>query len=372
MTMSLRPFLLERYFARYEFQTPLLLASSDCEAMRMDELLSLATREDLAAWETLKLGYTESAGLPELREWIAREYEGVTRDQVVTAAPEEVIYLIMRTLLQSGDRVVVTFPGYQSLYEIAAGMGCEVLRWMPRETPSGWRFEVDELERLMDGGVRAVVLNFPHNPTGAQPGIEEWSEMVRLVEGSGAWLISDEMYRGLELPGTGLAPAVNRMEKAIGIAGLSKAYGLAGLRCGWMVCRDAGVMEAVQAYKDYTTICSSGPSERLALIAMKQAPVLRERCRKILDGNRPLLQGFVDRNERWFAMRWPEAGPVCFPRWLGGSASALCERVAAEAGVMLLPASVYEAGDEHLRMGFGRLRFGEALGRLEEYLSAVE
>jgi aspartate/methionine/tyrosine aminotransferase len=228
------------------------------------------------------------------------------------------------------------------------------------------------LERLLAGGVKAVVLNFPHNPTGAQPDPAEWEQIVRLVERSGAWLISDEMYRGLEKPGTGLSSSIDLMEKTIAIAGLSKAYGLAGLRCGWLVCRDHGVVEAAQAYKDYTTICSSAPSEWLALIAMKQAGRLRERCRGILERNRPLLEGFAQRNQRHIAMLWPDAGPVCFSRLVHGGAGAFCERLAAEAGVMLLPSSVYEAGDAHVRLGFGRLSFGDAIGRLEEYLSAIE
>jgi len=370
--MSLRPFWLERYFARYEFQTPFLLGSSDCEAMRLDELLQLATAEDLKAWQSLRLGYTESAGLPELREFIAKEYAGVDEHQVMTAAPEEVIYLIMRTLLKPGDRVVTTYPGYQSLYEIAAGAGCEMLRWMPRETANGWKFETRELESLLKGGAKAVVLNFPHNPTGARSTAAEWAEIVRMVEDCGAWLISDEMYRGLEEAGDELAPAVNLTERAISIAGLSKAYGLAGLRCGWMVCRDGEVINAAKAYKDYTTICSSAPSERLALIAIKNAETLRERCRKILRNNRTRLTEFAGRHEKHLAMRWPDAGPVCFPRWLRGSASNFCERAAAEAGVMLLPSTVYEAGDAHVRIGFGRLSFNDALGRLEEYLSTIE
>ena len=365
----LRPFLLERYFARFEFTTRFLLASSDCEALTLAELLALADDRDRAAWDGLKLGYTESPGLLELRERIAAGYPGLTADDVVTAAPEEAIYILARALLRPGDRVIVSYPGYQSLYEIATSVGARVERWTPEETAEGWWFDPGRLEALAKQGSRAIVVNFPHNPTGALPSRAEWARVIAAAEGAGAILVSDEMYRGLEYDeGRRLAPAAAASERGVSIAGLSKAYGLPGLRVGWLATRDRALREAAQAYKDYTTICASAPSERLALVALKNSPRLVGRCREIVAANRPLLESFLSRQAERFAWRPPLAGPIAFARFHPGDARAFCERLALEAGVMLLPSSVFEWGDSHLRFGFGRTSFREAIAALEQHL----
>jgi len=364
-----RPFLLERYFARFEFSTRFLLASSDCEALTLAELLALADDRDRAAWDGLKLGYTESPGLLELRERIAAGYPGLTADDVVTAVPEEAIYILGRALLRSGDRVIVTFPGYQSLYEIAGSVGAHVERWTPEESADGWSFDPGRLEALAKDGAKAIVVNFPHNPTGALPSPAEWARVVATAERTGALLVSDEMYRGLEYDDERrLAPAAAASERGVSIAGLSKAYGLPGLRVGWLATRDRTLLEAVQAYKDYTTICASAPSERLAVVALKNAPRLVARCRGIVATNRPLLEAFLSRQAQRLAWRPPLAGPIAFARFHPGDATAFCEQLALAAGVMLLPSSVFEWGDAHVRFGFGRTSFPEALQALDHHL----
>lgn len=366
-----RPFLLERYFARFEFTTRFLLASSDCEALSLGELLELADDADRDAWAGLKLGYTESPGLLELRERIAAGYPGLLADDVVTAAPEEAIYCFGRGALRPGDRVIVTFPGYQSLYEIASSVGARVERWTPEETERGWWFDPQRLAALAQAGARAIVVNFPHNPTGALPSPAEWAEVVKIAERAGAWLVSDEMYRGLEhAPEGRLVPAAVATERGASIAGLSKAYGLPGLRAGWLATRDRGLLAAVQSYKDYTTICSSAPGERLALVALKNAERLVGRCRAIIAANRPLLEAFLSRHPRRFAWRPPGAGPIALVRFHPGAAEAFCERLARAAGVMLLPSTVFEWGDAHLRFGFGRTSLPQALTALEQHLQA--
>lgn len=369
-TVNPRPFILERYFARYEFTTRHLLASSDCEALSLAELLELADDADRAAWRDLRLGYTESPGLLELRERIAAVYPGLGPDDVVTAVPEEALYLFGRSVLGPGDRVIVTFPGYQSLYEIAAATGASVERWTPEETAAGWRFDVARLAELAQGGARAILVNFPHNPTGALPTPSEWAEVVAIAERAGAILLSDEMYRGLEYDATRrLAPGALASARGVSIGGLSKSYGLPGLRVGWLATRDRAVMEAVQAYKDFTTICSSAPAERLAVVALKNAERLVARCRAIVGQNRPLVEAFASRHAERFAWRAPLAGPIAFARFHSGDASAFCERLAREAGVMLLPASVFEWGESHVRFGFGRRSLPQALEALERYLN---
>lgn len=366
-----RPFRIERFFARYEFTTRHLLASSDCEALTLAELVDLADASDREAWNGLRLGYTESAGLHELRERIAAGYPGLSADDVVTGAPEEVLYLIGRTLVEPGDRLIVTFPAYQSLYEVAAAAGARVERWSPVETASGWWFDPGRLEALARGGAKAIVVNFPHNPTGALPTASEWAAVVRAAENASAVLVVDEMYRGLEYdPNRRLPPGALASERAASIGGLSKAYGLPGLRVGWLATRHRPTLEAVQAYKDYTTICSSAPSERLAVVALKNAERLVERCRGIVARNRPLIESFMERHSDAFAWRPPQAGPIAFARYEPGGATAFCERLAETRDVMLLPSGVFEWGDSHVRFGFGRASFPQALLALEAALGA--
>jgi aspartate/methionine/tyrosine aminotransferase len=370
MSASPRPFILERFFARYEFSTRHLLASSDCEALSLAELMELADDADRQAWQDLRLGYTESPGLLELRERVAEAYPGLGPDQVVTGAPEELLYCFARGVLRAGDRVIVTFPGYQSLYEIAGAVGASVERWVPEETASGFFFDPGRLAQLAKAGARAIVVNFPHNPTGALPTASEWAEVVQIAERAGAILLSDEMYRGLEYDAARrLEPGAVASARGVSIGGLSKAYGLPGLRVGWLATREPSALAAVQAYKDYTTICSSAPSERLAVVALKNAERLVARCRAIVEQNRPLVEAFAARHAERFAWRAPLAGPIAFARFRPGDADAFCERLARDADVMLLPGSVFEWGQGHVRFGFGRTSLKEALGALERYLN---
>jgi aspartate/methionine/tyrosine aminotransferase len=177
------------------------------------------------------------------------------------------------------------------------------------------------------------------------------------------------MYRGLEYePARALTPAAVASQRGVSVGGLSKAYGLPGLRVGWLATRDRPLLEAVQAYKDYTTICASAPSERLAVVALKNAARLVGRCREIVARNRPLVEALLARQSRRFAWRAPLAGPIAFVRFHQGDTLAFCERLATSAGVMLLPSTVFEWGDSHVRFGFGRRSLPEALEALEKAL----
>ncbi len=273
------PFALERFFARYEFSARYLLSASDCQGPTMAELVDAADDGLRTRWEHLELGYTESQGLPELRADIATQYGRVDAEQVIVAAPEEAVFLTMHALLAPGDHVICTFPGYQSLYELARSIGCEVDFWEPAESPeraegadgTGWRFDPAGLEGLIRPNTRLVVWNFPHNPTGALPPAEDFTRMVAAVANAGAWLFSDEMYRLLEpAPELRLPAAADLYERAVSLGGMSKAFGLAGLRIGWVAAHDQTVLERIKSLKDYTTICSSAPSELLALMALRE------------------------------------------------------------------------------------------------------
>lgn len=367
--MQLPPFELERYFARHEFSSRYLLSSSDCEALTLADLLAMADDGSRRLWETLKLGYTESAGHPRLCALIAGQYEGLGPEDVLVAAPEEGIFLALQALLTPGDHVVCTFPGYQSLYAIPRALGCRVALWEPEETDA-WRFDPERLAGLLRPDTRLVVVNFPHNPTGALLSPEAMADLIDLLRPRGIPLFSDEMYRHLEFePGRTLPAACASYEKAVSLGGLSKAYGLPGLRIGWLASRNRDVLARAAQLKDYTTICASAPSEILAIMALGRREAIVGGQRERLLANLDALETFMAAHEDVFGWRRPAAGSICFPALRRPEgASAFCRALVETAGIMLLPSAPFQYGDRHVRIGFGRDNLPEVLDRLAAYL----
>ena len=367
--MSIAPFQLERYFAQHEFSARYLLSSSDCESLSMKDLLGMADPEMINLWRQLKLGYTESWGHPLLREEIAQVYKGIDPAGVLTVVPEEGIYLLMRALLKPGDHVVCTFPGYQSLYEVARSIGCEVSNWEPEED-QGWNFPITSLAKKMRSNTRLVVVNFPHNPTGFAPGEDEFVSLVELVSEQGSYLLSDEMYRFLEVePGRTLPAACELSERAFSLFGLSKSFGLPGLRVGWLASQDAEMLEEISRFKDYTTICGSAPSELLAIIALRNKKSIIDQQTERVRRNIAVLESFISKHQDRFTWNRPIGGSICFPRMLGIDNTYLfCEQLVQETGIMLAPSRVFQYGDHHVRIGFGRENLPEVLNQFAEYL----
>jgi aspartate/methionine/tyrosine aminotransferase len=367
--LKIEPFALERYFDRHEFSARYLLSCSDCEPFSLARLLELADDESRQLWRDLSLGYTQTAGHPALRQAVAGTYQGVDPEDVMVVVPEEGVFLFMQAALEPGDHVVCTFPGYQSLYALARAIGCDVSLWTPEEGP-GWRFSLAALERLIKNETRLVVVNFPHNPTGALPTRDELTALVELVEGCGARLFSDEMYRLLELDGAATLPAACELHpRAVTLSGLSKSFGLPGLRVGWLATRDRELLRRVAEIKDYTTICASAPSEVLALAALGARDVIIGEQRARLARNLEALDVFMRSHQD--RLRWgrPQAGSICFPRLLATEgAERFCQTLVEEAGIMLVPSSLFEYGDGHVRVGFGREGFPQVLERFAEYL----
>lgn len=382
----IEPFALERYYAKHEFTTKYMLSSSDPESYSMSELLELADEKDSELWNNLSLGYTESQGLPQLREEIAaRFYSKCKPEDLILCAPQEGILLAMNTIVQKGDCVLCTFPGYQSLHSITRAMGCKVVPWKaspPRPAgnvweQSGWSFSMQRVKKAFaDYGekLKLIVFNFPHNPTGAHPPPEFLKELVGFARKHKIFLFSDEMYRLLEHdPRDRLPSASDLSANAISLFGLSKTFGMPGLRVGWLYTRNEEMMNRLKQVKDYTTICSSAPSEILALIAVKAADQIIKRTLAIVQDNLSLLDDFFKRYSAVFIWVRPRAGTMCFPRFRDDfiSASEFCNDVRKKQSVLLLPSTQYGFGDKHIRMGVGRANFPEALEKLEKYMQGA-
>ncbi|MEP2668012.1 MAG: aminotransferase class I/II-fold pyridoxal phosphate-dependent enzyme [Cyclobacteriaceae bacterium] len=365
--MKIAPFKLERYFDKYEFSAPYLLSSSDCEPLRLNELLELADEKSRDEWDALKLGYTESKGDPEFRNEISKLYSSISSDDVLVLVPEEGIFIAMNVLLDKGDHVVTTFPGYQSLYQIAADIGCNISKWEPDQH---LKFQVQDLKALVTDTTQLIVINFPHNPTGALISENELKEIVNFASERGITIFSDEMYRFMEYDEKDRLPSVSDLyDNAISLFGLSKTFGLPGLRMGWLTTRNKKFMEKLITFKDYTTICNNAPGEKLGTIALQHKDKLIQRSLNIIQSNLVLLKNFSQRHKEWFLWKTPQAGSIAFPELkIKGSVMDFCQNLVKEKGVMLLPHDVYDFSRHHVRVGFGRKNLPEVLNVFEEYL----
>ncbi len=367
--LPIETFALERYFARHEFSARHLLSCSDCESLSMQALLAMADDEYRRRWENLKLGYTDSQGLPDLRAAVAAIYSGLQPENILIAAPEEAIFLLMQTLLKPDDHVVCTFPGYQSLYAVARAIGARVSFWTPEES-QGWRFDIGQFERRLQTDTRLVVANFPHNPTGYLPSHEDFEALIDLLRERDIHLFSDEMYRFLEVDEKATLPAAcERYDKAVSLSGLSKSFGLPGLRIGWTATRDRALHAGMARFKDYTTICSSAPSEILATIALHNRKAIIAAQKARLRKNMTVMEQFFQAFAQYFEWQCPQAGSLCFPRMpVTADTFVFCEELIREAGIMLVPSRMFDYGDRHVRIGFGRADFPEVLARFGDYL----
>jgi aspartate/methionine/tyrosine aminotransferase len=368
-----RDFKLERYFGRWEFSAKILLGSSDPESMRLPELLALADDDGRRRWENLWLGYTESEGLPQLREAIAAQFSSCGPDSVlVFSAPEEAVFHVAAAILEPGDHMVGITPAYQSSYEIPRTIGADVTL-VPLREHRGWTLDLDELAAALTGRTKLIYVNFPHNPTGAIMNAADQRRLIDLADSCGAYLFSDEVYRGLEFdPADRLPPAADLYPRAISLGGLSKAYALPGVRLGWIACRDADLYRRLVAAKDFTTICAAAPSEILALIAVRAADHLIARSLDRISRNLALVDRFLAR--RSDVVRWvrPRGTSVGFPELLlDRSVDEFCSRLVRDTGVLLVPGSKFEVETNHFRIGLGRASLGAGLGTLGRFLDGA-
>ena len=368
--MRIADFALERYFARWEFAVRYLLCASDVEGYPMADLLDLADDETRSLWDDLRLGYTESTGHPLLRAEIAELYDDIEPDDVlVFAGAEEAIFCLANVILGPGDHAVVTWPGYQSLYEVGRAAGADVALHELREA-DGWSLEVERLIASIRPNTRLVVVNVPHNPTGMLPTYREWERLTAELANRGVHLLSDEVYRYLEVDQADrLTAGADAYPLGISLGVMSKSFAMAGLRIGWLASHDRELLARCAGFKDYTTICSSAPSEVLALIALRARDRVLDRSRGIVAANLGRLDAFFARHSTRFGWVRPRGGSIGFPRLLDETpidrfAGDLVERE----GVLLLPGSQFGFPGNHFRIGFGRENMPDALARFEAYI----
>lgn len=368
--MQITPFRIEEYMAKHEFSARYLLSCSDAESQTIEELLALepgAHDALLKHW----CGYTESPGAPWLREVLATIYAQIRpQELVVVSAAEEAIFLFYHALLTPADHAIVETPCYESAFTLPASTGAAVSPWQ-RKAENGWAHDLAHLETLIRPNTRAIYINSPHNPTGLLMRPEVFHGVLNLAARHNIYVFSDEVYRELEHdPATRLPAACDLYEHAISLGSVSKTYGLPGLRLAWLASHHAGLLEKVVSLKHYTTICASAPSEFLTALAFRHRQKLIDRNLQIVLRNLPQLRAFFAKHNNLFEWTPPNASTIGFVRLKAAlDVQNFCEQLVREAGVLLLPGTVYDQ-PRHIRFGYGRRNMPEALAQFDSWLRA--
>ena len=374
----MRDFELEVYFSEWEFTAEHHMTASDLESMTVNDLLSMATEEDRAAFENLWLGYTPTWGSAELRQEIANTYQTINPDEILClAGAGEGLYALAKCMLTSKDHVIVPTPNYQSAETIPLTI-CDVTGVPLRANTSkkgGWHLDIEDIKAAIRPNTKLISLNFPHNPTGYIMGKEEMDDLIQVCREHGIYILSDEVYRGVELdPEVRMPQIADIYEKGISLNVMSKAYGLPGLRIGWMVSKDKQVLLRVERYKHYLSICNSAPSEVLSLIALKNKDTILSRNRAMMLENVLELETLFEDFSGLVEWQRPLGGCIAFPRYTGpGSVEEFCRSLVEESGVLLLPSSIYmseltDVSKDRFRIGFGRAKtFKDGLAAMRKH-----
>ncbi|TMK85904.1 MAG: aminotransferase class I/II-fold pyridoxal phosphate-dependent enzyme [Actinobacteria bacterium] len=354
--MRIETFEMERMQCLYENEVEYNLSESGVYPLSMEELLE---GEELRSVLSVPLGYPYSNGSPALRERIARFYPGASPEHVtVMNGGSEVNHVVLWTLLEPGDRLAFMVPNYMQGWGLGRhfGAGSDAFRSRLGEDGSGrrWALDVDELRRAVTERTKAILVTNPNNPTGAVLTGEEMAGVIEAAGRVGAWIIADEIYRGAEVDGETTPTFWGRYDKLVVTSGLSKAFGLPGLRLGWAVAPPA-LIEQLWIHHDYTTLTPSTLSERLASVVME--PARREdvlaRTRGIIRRNLPILEEWAAGHGDLLDYVRPAAGAIAFLGYdLPIESPALVERIRLEQSVLLVPGEQFGMGWQ-LRIGFG-------------------
>jgi len=368
--MGLAPALLEGWMREYYFQAEIDIGSSGVESFSLGEIRELLgiSQEEL---DRVVLGDGETLGGLGLRKAIAERYgDGDPKRVIVTHGSSESIFLIMTALLSPGDEIVVLDPCYQQLFGIAEAIGCWLKVW-PLRFASRFAPDVDEVKRLISRRTRMVVVNFPHNPTGASLSLAEQNELVKAAAGVNAYLVWDAAFADLTYDDPPL-PAPVQYERAISIGTLSKAFGLPGLRVGWSL-SSPSVLARFVSLRDYTNLHLSPLIELIARRAIEGSEHLVGRRLQQARVNLQMLSSWCDEHQDLVDWVRPRGGVCSFLRLRRvKNVEAFCRRLAATHGVLLVPGSCFRH-PSHVRLGFGEAtaKVGEGLSRLSALLNAT-
>ncbi|HET8567415.1 MAG TPA: aminotransferase class I/II-fold pyridoxal phosphate-dependent enzyme [Candidatus Limnocylindria bacterium] len=345
--MRFPEFSMERMQSTFEHVVRYDLSESGVEALTVDEV-----ERSMKELGGLRLGYADGRGREATRALVASFHAGHEPDDVLlTTGTSEANFLALATLVEPGDEVIVVMPSYMQVHGIARGLGARVREvWLREER--GWALDTQELRDAISDRTRLVCVCQPNNPTAQRLPRQQVIDIARICASRDVWILADEVYRGAERDGEEAASFSGAAERVIVTGGLSKVYGLPGLRIGWIVGPRDRIM-AAWSLKDYTTIAPATVSEHLAEIALERRADLTKRARFLLNERWPLLEAWAVRHAR--ALHWtpPQAGGVCFFSYTWPIASVeLSDRLIREWSTMIVPGAHFSA-ERHVRIGYG-------------------
>lgn len=372
--LGLPDFRLETHFAKWEFQARFHLTASDAESIGLRDLLAMASAEDREAFEGMWLGYTETFGAPDLRAAIADTYARQEAANILCfAGASEGIFAANAVLLDKDDHAIVITPNYQSHETLPLNL-CAATG-VPLDPAENWALDIDRVAAAIRPNTRLLTMNFPHNPTGAVLSQDRYDALIALCRTHGIYILHDEIFNGLGPTGARHLPFVaDSYERGLSLGVMSKSYGLPGLRIGWLACADQAILSKMERLKHYLSICNSGPSERLALIALKNRRQLLARNCAIVDENIPKWDAFFARHPGLFDWTPPQASCMAYPRYKGPEGvEAFAKSLVEESGVLVLPASIYRSSlgdtpDDRFRIGLGRTGLDAGLEAFEAHV----
>jgi aspartate/methionine/tyrosine aminotransferase len=370
--MKLEQFAMERMQSTYENEVAFNLSESGVQPLRLGELL-----EDAAALEALlrePLRYTQTNGTRELRALIASHYPGAALEHVqITNGGAEANYIATFALVEPDDEIVFMAPNYMQTWGLARAFGGRVREWPLARSRSGrWTMDVDLLERLTSDRTKLIVLCNPNNPTGVRFDEDDLDRVAAVAARHGTWILADEIYRGAERDGRETPSMWGRTDRVLVTGGLSKAYGLPGLRIGWVVGPPA-LVASLWAVHDYTTIAPGALSDALArhVLGPERRRQILARTRRILNDNYPIIERWLDERADLFDYAPPDAGAIVYVHYRRAiNSTELVTRLRIEKSVLIVPGDHFGM-DHYLRLGYGdrvdHLRDG--LERLGEVLA---
>jgi len=360
----------------WETKTPYDIAESGIFPMSVREILALEPESErgktLERLLDVRLGYSEARGTEELRAALASTYRRTgPEDILVTTGAIEANFLLMNVLLSPGDHVVAVYPAYQQLYSVPKALGCEVSLWKLSKE-NGFRYDLEELRRLVTPRTKLIVINTPHNPTGSMLSAEDLRSVEAVAFSVGARVLSDEAYRWLEMPGgEPLAPPMRDLHGAgISVGTLSKPFGLPGLRIGW-IAAEADLVSRCWGMRDYVSLSPGKLSDALAVLAVKHRAKVVERTRAIVQKNLATATAWFAEHAEVVSWTPPRGGLLAMLSYrLDIPSRDLADRLAERYGVMLAPGSAFGI-EHHLRIGVGQdpPTFAEGLRRTASCLS---
>ncbi|MDQ7842531.1 MAG: aminotransferase class I/II-fold pyridoxal phosphate-dependent enzyme [Armatimonadota bacterium] len=371
--MKIARFEMERFQSTWETTVAYNLSESGIQPLSLAALVDHTWVQEVLAHQPLGYGHTN--GSPELRGEIAGLYHGAGPENVlVTAGTAEANFLVAWSLLDPGDEAVVMLPNYMQLPLLAQAWSGLVREWWLHRTDGGWVADVDELAGAVTPRTKAIFLCHPNNPTGAVFSVETLNAVCAVADRVGAWVVADEVYRGAERDGPATPSFWGRYPRTVVTGGLSKAYGLPGLRIGWIVA-PPDVVHTCWAYHDFTTIAPAVLSDRLALMALlpRTRQRLQARTRRILTENFGVLSSWMEGLAEELSWHPPQAGAIAFVQYRAAiNSTVLAERLRREQDVLVVPGDHFQM-DGYLRIGFGmeRRTLEEGLARTAALLRGL-